>query len=293
MGPMFRHERAQRGRLRQFSPRSAPKAVRSRRADDRRRDDCHAGGAADRASGIPPSSFTVTLNTLGEPEERPAYRDALVAFLTQHRDKLDEDSKRRLELNPLRVLDSKSPDVQALVAQAPVIHDHLSDASRARFARVRGADIAGCGARGGPAPRARPRLLHGHHLRVQGHGRRSGRAEHRVRGGPLRPLGRVARRAQDAGAGLRPGYRTGVAGDVRARERLRAAPGRLRGHVGPQRPRLRAAAGPPPAHGAASGVEVEHPRRQPEVASSSAPTSSGRAWPSLWERTRSRRGDCR
>ncbi|HEY8924743.1 MAG TPA: His/Gly/Thr/Pro-type tRNA ligase C-terminal domain-containing protein, partial [Polyangia bacterium] len=71
------------------------------------------------------------------PEERPAYRDALVAFLRANVDVLDEDSKRRLDLNPLRVLDSKSPDVQALVARAPVIHDHLGDASRARFAKVR------------------------------------------------------------------------------------------------------------------------------------------------------------
>ena len=72
-----------------------------------------------------------------EPEERPAYRDALVSYLGAHKDKLDDDSRRRLDLNPLRVLDSKNPDVQALVANAPVILDHLGAASRQRFERVR------------------------------------------------------------------------------------------------------------------------------------------------------------
>jgi histidyl-tRNA synthetase len=86
--------------------------------------------------GIPRGSFTATINSLGEPEERPAYREALVTYLRAHEAQLDDDSRRRLELNPLRVLDSKSPDVQALVASAPVILDHLGEASRARFARV-------------------------------------------------------------------------------------------------------------------------------------------------------------
>ena len=135
LGPMFRHERAQRGRLRQFHQIGAELFGVSEPSIDAEMIAMLATLLTE--LGIPPASFTVTLNTLGQPEERPAYRDALVAFLTKHRDRLDEDSKRRLELNPLRVLDSKSPDVQALVAEAPVIHDHIGDESRARFARVR------------------------------------------------------------------------------------------------------------------------------------------------------------
>jgi len=135
LGPMFRHERAQRGRLRQFHQIGAELFGVSAPTVD-------AEMIAMLASllgelGIPPSAYTITLNTLGEPEERPAYREALVQYLTAHKDRLDEDDVRRLELNPLRVLDSKSPEVQALVAKAPVILDHLSDESRQRFARVR------------------------------------------------------------------------------------------------------------------------------------------------------------
>src|SRR4051812_44882233 len=135
MGPMFRHERAQRGRLRQFHQVGAELFGVNEPTVDAEMIAMLAALLGE--LGIPRSSFVVTMNTLGEPEERPAYRDALVAFLRAHVDVLDEDSKRRLELNPLRVLDSKSPDVQALVARAPVIHDHLGDASRARFAKVR------------------------------------------------------------------------------------------------------------------------------------------------------------
>ena len=87
--------------------------------------------------GIPKHQYTITINSLGEPEERVAYRDALVAYLGAHRERLDDDSRRRLELNPLRVLDSKNPEVIELVANAPVILDHLTDASKARFALVR------------------------------------------------------------------------------------------------------------------------------------------------------------
>jgi histidyl-tRNA synthetase len=135
LGPMFRHERAQRGRLRQFHQVGAELFGVNEPTVDAEMIAMLATLLGE--LGIPRSSFVVTMNTLGEPEERPAYRDALVAFLRAHVDVLDEDSKRRLELNPLRVLDSKSPEVQALVARAPVIHDHLSDASRARFAKVR------------------------------------------------------------------------------------------------------------------------------------------------------------
>jgi histidyl-tRNA synthetase len=87
--------------------------------------------------GLPASAVQVTINSLGEPEERQAYRDALVTYFSANRDALDDESRRRLELNPLRILDSKNPEVQALVAKAPVLLDSLGDASRARFDKVR------------------------------------------------------------------------------------------------------------------------------------------------------------
>jgi histidyl-tRNA synthetase len=87
--------------------------------------------------GLPASSVEVTINSLGQPEERASYRDALVTYFSAHRDALDEESRRRLELNPLRILDSKNPDVQALVANAPVLLDVLSEGSKARFDKVR------------------------------------------------------------------------------------------------------------------------------------------------------------
>jgi histidyl-tRNA synthetase len=88
-------------------------------------------------AGLAESALDVTINSLGEPEERAAYREALVAYFTQHRDRLDEDSLRRLETNPLRILDSKSPEVQAVVAGAPTLLGNLSEGSRQRFAAVR------------------------------------------------------------------------------------------------------------------------------------------------------------
>jgi histidyl-tRNA synthetase len=135
LGPMFRHERAQRGRLRQFHQVGAELFGVDAPTID-------AELIAMLASlyvelGLPASSVQVAINSLGQPEERAAYRDALVTFFSAHRDVLDDESRRRLELNPLRILDSKNPDVQALVAKAPVLLDVLSDASKARFARVR------------------------------------------------------------------------------------------------------------------------------------------------------------
>ena len=135
LGPMFRHERAQRGRLRQFHQLGAEVFGIPEPTIDAEMISMLAHLLTE--LGIPRSAFVVTLNSLGEPEERPAYRDALVSYLGAHKDKLDDDSRRRLDLNPLRVLDSKNPDVQALVANAPVILDHLGAASKQRFDRVR------------------------------------------------------------------------------------------------------------------------------------------------------------
>jgi histidyl-tRNA synthetase len=86
--------------------------------------------------GLPAADLQLQLNSLGEPGERLAYRDALVAYLSAHEDKLDEESRRRLITNPLRVLDSKNPEVQALVAGAPLLLDTLGEGSKRRFARV-------------------------------------------------------------------------------------------------------------------------------------------------------------
>jgi histidyl-tRNA synthetase len=135
LGPMFRHERAQRGRLRQFHQIGAEWfGVNEPSADAET-----IGMLTTMLDeiGIPKDALEVTLNSLGEPEERAAYRDALVAFYRQHESVLDEDSRRRLESNPLRILDSKNPEIVALNASAPVLLETLSAPSQARFATVR------------------------------------------------------------------------------------------------------------------------------------------------------------
>jgi histidyl-tRNA synthetase len=135
MGPMFRHERAQRGRLRQFHQVGAELFGINEPTVDAEMIAMLAAILVE--LGLPASAVQVTINSLGEPEERQAYRDALVTYFSANRDALDDESRRRLELNPLRILDSKNPEVQALVAKAPVLLDSLGDASRARFDKVR------------------------------------------------------------------------------------------------------------------------------------------------------------
>jgi histidyl-tRNA synthetase len=135
LGPMFRHERAQRGRLRQFHQIGAELFGVAQPTVDAEM--IAMLGTLLGELGIPKSAFSIVINTLGDPEERSAYRDALVSYFTAHKDKLDGDSARRLDLNPLRILDSKSPETQELVAKAPLLFDHLGEPSRQRFARVR------------------------------------------------------------------------------------------------------------------------------------------------------------
>ncbi|HVU51746.1 MAG TPA: histidine--tRNA ligase [Polyangia bacterium] len=135
LGPMFRHERAQRGRLRQFHQVGAEVFGVDAPTIDAELIAMLAALYVE--LGLPASSIEVTINSLGQPEERAAYREALVTYFSAHRDALDDESRRRLELNPLRILDSKSPEVQALVARAPVLLDVLSEPSRARFEKVR------------------------------------------------------------------------------------------------------------------------------------------------------------
>jgi len=131
MGPMFRHERPQKGRYRQFHQFGIEAFG-------------FAGADIDaeiimlsarlwRELGIN-DVVTLELNTLGSSEERKSYSEALVAYLTLHQDKLDADSKRRMHTNPLRVLDSKNPEVQAILNDAPKLSQYLGEESQAHFA---------------------------------------------------------------------------------------------------------------------------------------------------------------
>ena len=133
IGPMFRYERPQKGRYRQF----------------------HQLGVESFGSALPDADaeliamthlmwqelglkdeMRLELNSLGEIDERHAYREALVAYLTDKQDQLDEDSKRRLTTNPLRILDSKEASTQALLADAPKLAEFLGAESNAHFEQV-------------------------------------------------------------------------------------------------------------------------------------------------------------
>lgn len=133
MGPMFRHERPQRGRYRQFHQIGAEALG-------------FAGAEVDaelillacalwQVLGL--TDVRLELNSLGQPEERRQHRAALIAYFEQHAEALDEDARRRLHLNPLRILDTKNPAMQALVEAAPKLMDFLGEASLAHFNRVR------------------------------------------------------------------------------------------------------------------------------------------------------------
>ena len=133
-GPMFRYERPQKGRLRQFHQVGIEILGVEGPAADIEVITC--GYHILEALGLG-GTVTVELNTLGDLDSRAVYREALVAYLQGHKDKLSEDSLARLERNPMRILDSKDEGDRAVVADAPVLADHLNDASRDFFARVR------------------------------------------------------------------------------------------------------------------------------------------------------------
>jgi len=133
IGPMFRYERPQKGRYRQF----------------------HQLGVESFGSALPDADaeliamthlmwqelglkdeMRLELNSLGELDERHAYRESLVAYLTDKQEQLDEDSKRRLTTNPLRILDSKEASTQALLAEAPKLAEFLGAESKAHFEQV-------------------------------------------------------------------------------------------------------------------------------------------------------------
>jgi len=134
MGPMFRHERPQKGRQRQF----------------------HQIGVE--AFGLPgpdidaelllltsrlwrvlkiDHAVSLQINSLGTSADRKNYREALVEYLNQHRDSLDQDSLRRLTTNPMRILDSKNAQVQAVLEGAPVLSEFIDEESQVHFAQVR------------------------------------------------------------------------------------------------------------------------------------------------------------
>lgn len=131
-GPMFRHERPQKGRYRQFHQ-IGLEAFGMAEAEL----DAEIIALTDilwKKLGI--SDVKLQLNSLGTPGCRQRYRDALVEFYSANRDVLDEDSTRRLETNPLRILDSKNPGVSELNRSAPSILDYLDEESDTHFKRV-------------------------------------------------------------------------------------------------------------------------------------------------------------
>ncbi len=132
LGQMFRHERPQKGRYRQFhqlgveaygmpGPDIDAELILLNRRWWRRL------GVED--------ALELQINSLGTLEERRAYRDDLVAYFTTYQDLLDPDSQRRLHTNPLRILDSKNPEMQGLIEGAPKLLDYLGESSRAHFRR--------------------------------------------------------------------------------------------------------------------------------------------------------------
>jgi len=151
-GPMFRRERPQRGRLRQFSQIGVEVIGR----DDAAIDAEVLLLLHDLLTVLEIRRPQIELNSLGDASCRPAYRDALLAFGRAHRDVLCENCSRRLERNPLRLLDCKNPECHAATADAPLMVDHLCSPCRAHFDAV-------CAVlqREGVAYRLNPRMVRG------------------------------------------------------------------------------------------------------------------------------------
>jgi histidyl-tRNA synthetase len=132
-GPMFRYERPQAGRQRQFHQ----IGVELLGVADAGSDAEAIAIAWDLLADLGVGGLQLEINSLGTPEDRQRYRAELVLWLEAHHDQLDPDSQQRISTNPLRVLDSKNPDTQALLAGAPTLADALTGESHERFARVR------------------------------------------------------------------------------------------------------------------------------------------------------------
>lgn len=133
MGPMFRHERPQKGRYRQFHQFGVETF--GLNGPDIDFEVILMSARLWKAFGIA-DKVQLQINSLGEVESREAYKAALVDYLNQHIDQLDEDSIRRLTSNPLRILDTKNPQVQTVLQGAPNLHDFLDDDSRQHFSSL-------------------------------------------------------------------------------------------------------------------------------------------------------------
>ncbi len=132
-GPMFRYERPQKGRQRQFHQIGAEAfGVASVDMDAEL---ILLSARLWRGLGIA-NAVQLEINSIGSAAARHSYREALVAFLGERVDQLDEDSRRRLDSNPLRILDSKNPETQVLLSSAPALEDYLDVESRADFERL-------------------------------------------------------------------------------------------------------------------------------------------------------------
>lgn len=132
-GPMFRHERPQKGRYRQFHQFGVETFGMA--SADIDAEVILLSARLWKALGIE-QHVELQLNSLGSNEARALYKEALVEFLAKHEDKLDDDSKRRMTTNPLRVLDSKNPEVQALLVDAPKLSEHLDAESVVHFEQL-------------------------------------------------------------------------------------------------------------------------------------------------------------
>jgi len=129
MGPMFRHERPQKGRYRQFH--QVGVEAYGFKGPDIDAEMILMTARIWKKLGL--TGATLQINSLGSTEARLAYRDVLIAYFESHQSELDEDSQRRLHSNPLRILDSKNPAMQALNDAAPKLIEHLDDESRQEF----------------------------------------------------------------------------------------------------------------------------------------------------------------
>ncbi|ACE84211.1 histidine--tRNA ligase [Cellvibrio japonicus] len=153
MGPMFRHERPQKGRYRQFHQIGVETF--GIQGPDIDAEVLLLSARILRELGVG-DAVQLQINSLGSAEARSAYKDALVSYLNQVAEQLDEDSKRRLGTNPLRILDSKDTSTQALLNNAPVLLDYLDEESHAHFEGLKQLlDAAGI------AYQVNPRLVRG------------------------------------------------------------------------------------------------------------------------------------
>ncbi|MCI0505220.1 MAG: histidine--tRNA ligase [Gammaproteobacteria bacterium] len=121
IGPMFRHERPQKGRYRQFH--QVGVEAFGMQGPDIDAELIIMSARIWKRLGL--NDLELQINSLGSAESRQAYRNVLVDYFSSHHAQLDEDSQRRLHSNPLRILDSKNPDMQQLIENAPRLHDHL------------------------------------------------------------------------------------------------------------------------------------------------------------------------